>query len=254
MWTIARSTLLSISNDFRLMYQRGYVLRKLNKLPTRDVYIIDSNLVIGFHQDDVIHWRRWASKQISIGKKFFYLDPVASLVKEVSPGFEQLLWQNERHPFNFDMLEEVYREIESALDIRGNKVSKLKTCVQMICLAGHAARAAGLDRDIDQDRRNVVFATTNFQAVRRVLGNEDKVAVVKKILERRGLGPLVNVRLITRSGTWRDIPSKFSDVEKSSKGGPKGFTGPSLARSTSSSSLPKETMSPNFHESSNSSR
>ena len=205
MWAGGRQSLLSLSTPGRQFYQRGYVLRKLNKLPARDVYIVDSNLVIGYLDDDVVNWRRWASRQIGMGKKLFYLNMITPLIKEVPMGFEELRWQQESHSSQQSVLDDVYSEIEAALDIRGHKVSKLKTCVQMICLAGHAARAAGIDNGIAPGLGNVVFATTNYQAVRRVLGNEEKVAVVKKILEKYGLAPLVQVRLITREGVWRDI-------------------------------------------------
>ena len=230
MWGAGRQSLRSLASSGRQLYLRGYVLRKLNKLPTRDVYIVDSNLVIGYLDDDVMSWRTWAARQIGMGKKLYYLDMVTPLVKEVPLGFEELRWQRDSHLPESNVLDEVYSEIESALDIRGHKVSKLKTCVQMICAAGHAARSAGIDRG--NVSGSIVFATTNFQAVRRVLGNEEKVAVVRRILEKHGLAPLVRVRLITREGVWRDIRCNESCGKSRALSGASGFIGSSMPLAT----------------------
>ena len=233
MWASRRQNLLSIISHGRQYYQRGYVLRKLFELPTKDVYIVDSTLVIGYRDDDVVNWRQWASRQVGRGKKFLYLDMMKPLVDEVPNGFEELRLPQDLHPSQESVLDDVYSEIETALDIRGHKVAKVKTCVQMICLAGHAARAAGLDKG----KGRVVFATANYQAVRRVLGNEEKVAVVKRILAKHGLAPLVRVRLITREGTWRDIRCNENSKSRPGLSGTSGFINSSVPLTTMCSML-----------------
>jgi hypothetical protein len=66
----------------------------LNELPHTDVYMLDSNLVIGYILDSIPGWKVWVDEHIALGKKLYLLEQTISEVsvkhKVLPNGFEPL--------------------------------------------------------------------------------------------------------------------------------------------------------------------
>lgn len=180
--------------------------KSLAELSLDDVYILDSNLVIGYINDDIPGWRVWADKYLARGKKFLLLEmtmnEVSVMHPHLPPGFE-LLVMEDQIPQAF--LDGVYEEVANAFNLVGKTRINMKTDIELLALAGYAAASSPQisDEDIFGDR--VVFASNNFKCVKRVLYTEQKRKTFEKIIDDKGLEHLITVRLITREQTWIDF-------------------------------------------------
>lgn len=77
-----------------------YSKQPLGALPLDDIYIVDSNLEIGYIQDDITGWKIWADHYLSTSGKEFLILP--QTVEEVNvkcsdfpPGFVALWLEDE---------------------------------------------------------------------------------------------------------------------------------------------------------------
>lgn len=193
-------------------------LQPLAKLPHSDVYIVDSNLLIGYVKNYIVGWKDWASAHIALGNKFYILEQTLKEVTVKTPnlpdGFELLkviLFQCQLEHEGFGKpqhnLDVIYNEIAKELNIQGKLKEKLKIDIELIGAAGYYAAAADPSQISDEDffADRVVFASNNFMAIKRIVSTEERRKIVEKILDDAGFEHLITVRLIASNETWGDF-------------------------------------------------
>lgn len=77
--------------------------------------------------------------------------------------------------------------------------SELKTNIELIVEAGYYAGCAVSAQICAEDylqEDRVVFASTNFRAIQRLLGTKEKRDIVEKLIDDNGFEHLLTVRMI----------------------------------------------------------
>jgi hypothetical protein len=104
-------------------------------------------------------------------------------------------------------LDLIYTEIADAFDLKGKTRDKLKVDIELIAEAGFYAAAADpsqiCDKDIFNDK--VVFASANFQCVKRLVNTPAKRQILEKIIDDNGFEHLATVRFINHKLMWEDF-------------------------------------------------
>jgi len=192
----------------------GYKAPKqsIGTLPLDDIYIVDSNLVIGYVQDDITGWKTWVDHYLSSsGRKFLMLpqtvEEVSIKCTDFPPGFVALCLEDEMLKKSQRKLDTVFSEIAKEFKIGRKMQLKLKTDIELIVEAGYYAGCAVSEQicaeDYLQDR--VVFASANFRAIQRLLGTKEKRDLVEKLIDNNGFEHLITVRMIGENLLWKDF-------------------------------------------------
>lgn len=64
-------------------------------LPHRDTYIIDTNLIFAYVENDKPKFKAWADEHIKLGNKFYFMDVSLDEFRgEIPVGFELLRWRD----------------------------------------------------------------------------------------------------------------------------------------------------------------
>jgi hypothetical protein len=75
--------------------------KPLNNMSHDDVYLLDSNLVIGYLKDDITGWKNWADDHIKLGKKFLLLPQTITEISVkhpiLPPGFDPSRLDTKNH-------------------------------------------------------------------------------------------------------------------------------------------------------------
>jgi len=182
-----------------------------HKLPLDDIYIVDSNLVIAYLQDDIVGWKEWADEYIETGKQFLMLPQTIREVSvkcpDIPSGFTSLILEDEYLMKSQKKLNSVYNAIVKEFQIGEKLKEKMKIDIELITEAGYYAGCA-ISSQISPEaylQGKVVFASANFRAIKKLLWTKEKRDIVEKIIDDNGFEHLITVRLISDNIKWKDF-------------------------------------------------
>ncbi|CEP01341.1 hypothetical protein PBRA_001947 [Plasmodiophora brassicae] len=199
----------------RLGQRRGR--EPLNRMPHKDVYLIDISLAIGYAFDEVSGWRDWVHGHLLRGKKCYLLPEVAKAFARSYPGhalphtFEVLRLSDDIMQTHRSQLDTVFSEIASALDLKGRTVDVMRPKMDLFIEAFLFARScdpAQID-PADFESGLVVFASHSYKTITKMVGNVFKARTVERILRRHGVARMLPVRLVDNNAMWADVPREY---------------------------------------------
>jgi len=201
----------SSNNDHKSTNEENLALfekepkKQISSMPHDDIYILDANLIIGYVENSIPLWTKWVDDHVAAKKQLFVLPRSAAEVNGGLPdkGPFVILNSSDKKPDN--ILDHVYEEICTELDIKGKVRSKLKTDLKVVAEVGYAAASSEMISDEDLLADKVVFASNNFKCIKRVLNTKEKREKVEKALDKHGLEHLIKVRGVLSDGTYEDF-------------------------------------------------
>jgi len=173
-------------------------------MPHDHIYVCDANLIICFNENTILGWRDWVNAHKAAGKLLYYLPRTKLEVHTIiDPVFTPL------RIAECDVLAEsattaVYEEICNRLNIVGNVKNKLRGDLKLIAEVGFYVASSEDISDEAVLHSQVVFASSNFKCIKRILNTPEKRAIVEEIIDKHGLEHLITVRCVRRNQTYED--------------------------------------------------
>lgn len=188
---------------------------RLVDLPKDDLYLLDTNLVIAYKQNESHVWTTFVDDYIRNNGSFFLLPQVVEeLGGLLPPGFVPLKLELEGDGKSQISIDFLVNAVIESLDIKGKNAEKMRLSLEILVIAGYYAAAASTEHISDEKLFDgkVYFASSNLRMLKRILGSKQKCREVERLIDLHGYEHLIDVRMIIlETDTWSEYVS-FNNI------------------------------------------